>query len=71
MQRAFLIVNVTFVLHSRRPDCDVRLRIFTPRFEVPMAGHPTIGTAFVLGVPRITFEEGVGPGLKPAGGSAQ
>ena len=30
-----------------RPD-SVRVRIFTPRREIPMAGHPTVGTAWVL-----------------------
>jgi trans-2,3-dihydro-3-hydroxyanthranilate isomerase len=29
----------------------VRVRIFTPYFELPFAGHPTLGTAFVLGAP--------------------
>jgi trans-2,3-dihydro-3-hydroxyanthranilate isomerase len=29
----------------------VRIRIFTPTFELPFAGHPTLGTAFVLGAP--------------------
>ena len=28
-----------------------RIRIFTPYFELPFAGHPTLGTAFVLGAP--------------------
>lgn len=28
-----------------------RLRIFTPGFELPFAGHPVLGTAFVLGAP--------------------
>jgi trans-2,3-dihydro-3-hydroxyanthranilate isomerase len=28
-----------------------RIRIFTPGIEVPFAGHPTLGTAFVLGAP--------------------
>jgi trans-2,3-dihydro-3-hydroxyanthranilate isomerase len=45
------------------------VRIFTPGGELPFAGHPTIGTAFVLAstgaLPReaaeIVFEEGVGP----------
>ena len=54
--------ETTFVLPPSRPDCDVRVRIFTPRSEVPMAGHPTIGTAFVLNrSDRVVFEEGVGP----------
>ena len=29
----------------------MRIRIFTPRNELPFAGHPTLGTAFVLGAP--------------------
>jgi trans-2,3-dihydro-3-hydroxyanthranilate isomerase len=29
----------------------VRIRIFTPRNELPFAGHPTLGSAFVLGAP--------------------
>ena len=32
-------------------DGDVRIRIFTPRVELPFAGHPILGTAFVLGAP--------------------
>jgi len=30
---------------------DAMMRIFTPATEVPFAGHPTLGTAFVLGAP--------------------
>jgi len=38
----------SFVIPAlRRPD-PVRVRIFTPRREVPLAGHPTVGTAWVL-----------------------
>lgn len=41
-----------------------RIRIFTPTFELPFAGHPTLGTAFVLGAPLqlgvITLETGRG-----------
>ncbi len=56
----------TFVLPARRGDCDVRLRIFTPSREIPMAGHPTVGTAYALeqdGVihDRVCFELEVGP----------
>ena len=43
---------------------NVRIRIFTPAFELPFAGHPTLGTAFVLGAPLqlgvITLETGRG-----------
>ena len=51
MQRIAFELNLseaTFVLPTSHPDCDVRVRIFTPRAELPMAGHPTVGTAFVL-----------------------
>jgi trans-2,3-dihydro-3-hydroxyanthranilate isomerase len=41
-----------------------RIRIFTPRAELPFAGHPTLGTAFVLAAPlqlgEIRLETGVG-----------
>ncbi|MCC7415704.1 MAG: PhzF family phenazine biosynthesis protein [Acidobacteria bacterium] len=61
--------ETTFVLPAERPDTDVRLRIFTPRAELPMAGHPTVGSAFALarsGVvtserDRIVVGLGVGP----------
>jgi trans-2,3-dihydro-3-hydroxyanthranilate isomerase len=42
----------------------VKVRIFTPYFELPFAGHPTLGTAFVLGAPlqleTIVLETGSG-----------
>jgi trans-2,3-dihydro-3-hydroxyanthranilate isomerase len=57
--------ETTFVLPSRLAGTDARVRIFTPELELPMAGHPTVGTAFVLGVERnarkLVFELGVGP----------
>ncbi|MGF1508666.1 MAG: PhzF family phenazine biosynthesis protein [Myxococcota bacterium] len=59
--RQLNLSETTFVLPSSHPECDVRVRIFTPHAEMPMAGHPTIGTAFVLGRDRLVFEEGVGP----------
>jgi trans-2,3-dihydro-3-hydroxyanthranilate isomerase len=40
------ISETTFVLPSNRADH--RVRIFTPRRELPMAGHPIVGTAWVL-----------------------
>jgi trans-2,3-dihydro-3-hydroxyanthranilate isomerase len=43
---------------------DVRVRIFTPASELPFAGHPVLGSAFVLGealgAPRVTLETGAG-----------
>jgi trans-2,3-dihydro-3-hydroxyanthranilate isomerase len=40
--------ETTFVLPSSHPDADFDVRIFTPEKEIPFAGHPTLGTAFVL-----------------------
>ncbi|WP_394825617.1 PhzF family phenazine biosynthesis protein [Pendulispora albinea] len=37
--------ETTFLLRPTRPEADYRLRIFTPREEVPFAGHPTLGSA--------------------------
>ncbi len=62
--------ETTFVLPPENAESDYRLRIFTPAAELPFAGHPTIGTAFVLarenffepsnGQATIRFQEGVG-----------
>jgi len=59
----------TFVLPPEDPDTDMRVRIFTTQEELPMAGHPTIGTTFALArsgalVPtrkRVVFGLGIGP----------
>lgn len=40
--------ETTFVLPPTRPGADYRVRIFTPKTELPFAGHPTIGTAHAL-----------------------
>jgi trans-2,3-dihydro-3-hydroxyanthranilate isomerase len=40
--------ETTFVLPPTTRAADYRLRIFTPGGELPFAGHPTLGTAFVL-----------------------
>jgi trans-2,3-dihydro-3-hydroxyanthranilate isomerase len=61
--------ETTFILPQEREGTDVRMRIFTPGVELPMAGHPTIGSTFALahlGViaphrDRFVFELGVGP----------
>jgi trans-2,3-dihydro-3-hydroxyanthranilate isomerase len=42
----FNLSETTFVLPSA--DADARVRIFTPNGEMPFAGHPTLGTAFVV-----------------------
>ena len=38
----------TFIMAPEAPGTDVRMRIFTPGRELPMAGHPTIGSTFAL-----------------------
>jgi len=40
--------ETTFILPADRPDTDSRMRIFTPGREMPMAGHPTVGSTFAL-----------------------
>ncbi len=40
--------ETTFVTQAERPDTDVRMRIFTPGTEMPMAGHPVVGSTFAL-----------------------
>lgn len=60
--------ETTFVW-PKEADGDARMRIFTPGAELPMAGHPTIGTTFALaaegvieaGREQFVFELGVGP----------
>jgi PhzF family phenazine biosynthesis protein len=41
----FNLSETTFILRSERANA--RVRIFTPRYEMPFAGHPTLGTAHV------------------------
>ena len=59
----------TFILPPEAAGTDVRMRIFTPDMELPMAGHPTIGRTFALaelgvlapGRDSFVFGLGVGP----------
>jgi len=54
----------TVFVYPAGPGAHARMRIFTPATEVPFAGHPTLGTAFVLGGPmqlgEIRLETGMG-----------
>lgn len=45
--------ETTFVLPPKDAANDFHVRIFTPGKELPMAGHPTVGTAFVLAHERM------------------
>jgi trans-2,3-dihydro-3-hydroxyanthranilate isomerase len=44
----FNLSETTFVLPPQDPAHTAQVRIFTPRAELPFAGHPNVGTAFVL-----------------------
>jgi PhzF family phenazine biosynthesis protein len=41
------VAETTFLLPPSSPGVDADVRIFTPSIEMPFAGHPTLGTAFV------------------------
>jgi trans-2,3-dihydro-3-hydroxyanthranilate isomerase len=66
----FNLAETTFVLPPADPAHTAKVRIFTPRAELPFAGHPNIGTAFVLARrgqvfgrtlgERLAFEEAAG-----------
>lgn len=65
------LAEITFVFPPQDTANDYRVRIFTPAVEMPMAGHPTVGTGYLLahvgmlgdihGEKGVIFEEGVGP----------
>ena len=46
--REMNLSETTFIFPSSNPDANFDVRIFTPTKEIPFAGHPTLGTAFVL-----------------------
>lgn len=68
--REFNLSETVFVFPAEDDRHTRRVRIFTPGRELPFAGHPTVGTAFLLAatgmipitepVTRIVLEEGVG-----------
>ncbi|MBA2411312.1 MAG: PhzF family phenazine biosynthesis protein [Burkholderiaceae bacterium] len=67
--REFNFSETTFVLPPQNARHTAHVRIFTPAEELLFAGHPTVGTAYLLAdlgivpdhVDEIVFEEGVGP----------
>lgn len=69
--REFNLSETVFVLPPENERNTRRLRIFTPGSELPFAGHPTVGAAFILAATgaiaaegdetHIVLEEGVGP----------
>ncbi len=63
LARQFNLSETTFILPSARANA--RVRIFTPSYEMPFAGHPTLGTAHVcrslkLGGDELQLEMAVG-----------
>jgi trans-2,3-dihydro-3-hydroxyanthranilate isomerase len=48
LAREFNLSETTFVLPPADPANTARVRIFTPAYELPFAGHPNVGTGFVL-----------------------
>src|SRR5207344_283234 len=66
MQRLARELNLSETVFVLPPEADghARMRIFTPKTELPFAGHPTLGTAFVLAAPLqlgvIALETGSG-----------
>jgi trans-2,3-dihydro-3-hydroxyanthranilate isomerase len=68
--REMNLSETTFVLPPQAPGADFKVRIFTPAVELPFAGHPVVGTHWVLAhlgcvdlrepVTQVSFELGVG-----------
>lgn len=50
--REFNLSETVFVLPPEDPVNTARIRIFTPGYELPFAGHPTVGTAILLASDR-------------------
>jgi trans-2,3-dihydro-3-hydroxyanthranilate isomerase len=67
LTREFNFSETTFCYPPADKANTARVRIFTPGSEIPFAGHPTVGTAIVLGSRmgtgerKLVLEEGVGP----------
>src|SRR6266436_2957496 len=58
MQRVaaeFNLAETTFVLPPKDSAHTAEVRIFTPRYEMPFAGHPNVGTAFVLARAGVSY----------------
>jgi trans-2,3-dihydro-3-hydroxyanthranilate isomerase len=70
LAREMNLSETTFVLPPEAPGADFKVRIFTPAKELPFAGHPVVGTHWVLArlgrvalrepVTQVHFELGVG-----------
>jgi trans-2,3-dihydro-3-hydroxyanthranilate isomerase len=67
LAKELALSETVFVLPPEAGDADVRIRIFTPASELPFAGHPTLGAAFVLGGPlqKVVIRLETGAGVVP------
>src|SRR5262249_58573910 len=71
--REFNLSETTFVLKPSVATAERRVRIFTPALELPLAGHPVIGTWFLLATEKLiatsegwnTFHQEVLAGILP------
>jgi trans-2,3-dihydro-3-hydroxyanthranilate isomerase len=65
LARQFNLSETTFILPARSAAETVQMRIFTPAFELPFAGHPSLGTAHVVrslkGGDRVVLGTQAGP----------
>lgn len=65
--REFNLSETVFVLPAEHAHHRARIRIFTPQYEMPFAGHPTVGTAVALAQEAgesasiLVLEENIGP----------
>ena len=66
--REFNLSETVFVAPPENPSHAARIRIFCPDYEMPFAGHPTVGTAVALAGERgiadgqlLVLEENIGP----------
>lgn len=51
--RELNLSETVFMFPPSDPSKTIKLRIFTPQKELPVAGHPTVGTAFLLGLENL------------------
>jgi trans-2,3-dihydro-3-hydroxyanthranilate isomerase len=69
MAREFNLSETTFVLPTTTDESTYRVRIFTPSVELPFAGHPSVGTAWLLAhlgrIPTGAVVQECGAGLLP------
>jgi trans-2,3-dihydro-3-hydroxyanthranilate isomerase len=55
----FNLAETTFVLPPKDAAHTAEVRIFTPRYEMPFAGHPNVGTAFVLARAGVSYDRAI------------